>query len=75
MTTGEKIDAALRSWNDAHSMALRLQKAGVADELICTYLHNEAECLSTFFDVARRRLDGAVLTAGGNSPSIARHAV
>lgn len=75
MTTCEKIDAALRSWNDAHSMALRLQKAGVADELICTYLHNEAECLSTFFDVARRNLDSAVVTAASDIASTVRRAV
>ena len=47
MTTGEEYEAALRSLPEAHSLALRLLDAGVADEVICGSLHIEVECLST----------------------------
>lgn len=60
MTTGTELDAALRTLHDAHSLALRLQQAGVADEVICRYLHVEAECVSTRLDVATRKEDTTV---------------
>ena len=57
MSTDGKYEAALRSLPEAYSLALRLSDAGVADEVICTYLDIEPECLSTFLDLARRKLD------------------
>jgi hypothetical protein len=65
MTTGEEYEAALRSLPEAHSLALRLLDAGVADEVICGYLHIEVECLSTLLDVAHRKLDKAIRNNGG----------
>lgn len=53
-------EAALRSLPQAHSLALRLSDAGVADEVICTYLDIELECLPTFLDLARRKLSTAL---------------
>jgi hypothetical protein len=60
MTTGEEYEAALRSLPEAHSLALRLQDAGVAEEVICEYLHIEQESLSTLLDLAHRKLDSAI---------------
>ena len=60
MTTGDEYEAALRSLPEAHSLALRLQHAGVSDEVICGYLHIEHESLGTLLDVARRKLDSAI---------------
>lgn len=59
MSDGE-YEAALRSLPHAHSLALRLTDAGVADEVICAYLDLEPECFSTFLDLARRKLQTAV---------------
>ena len=50
----------LRSLPEAYSLALRLQDAGVADEVICEYLHIERESLCTLLDVAHRKLDKAI---------------
>jgi hypothetical protein len=52
MTMGDEYEAALRSLPEAYSLALRLQDAGVADEVICEYLHIERESLCTLLDVA-----------------------
>jgi hypothetical protein len=60
MSREDEYEAALRSLPEAHSLALRLTDAGVADEVICTYLDIEPECLSTFLDLARRKLDAAL---------------
>lgn len=60
MTTGDEYETALRSLPEAHSLALRLRDAGVADEVICEYLHIEQESLSTLLDLARRKLDSAI---------------
>ena len=60
MSTDGKYEAALRSLPESHSLALRLADAGVADEVICAYLDIEPECLSTFLDLARRKLDTAL---------------
>ena len=38
-------EAALRRLPEAHSLALRLKHAGVADEVVCGYLHIEPEGL------------------------------
>jgi hypothetical protein len=53
-------EAALRSLPRAHSLALRLHDAGVADDVICGYLDIEPEGLPTLLDLARRKLDTAL---------------
>jgi hypothetical protein len=53
---GRGYEAALRRLPDAHSLALRLRAAGVADEVICTYLHVEPEGLDSVFALAHRKL-------------------
>ena len=60
MTMGDEYEAALRSLPEAYSLALRLQEAGVADEVICECLHIERESLCTLLDVAHRKLDKAI---------------
>ncbi len=65
MTTGEEYEAALRSLPEAHSLALRLQDAGVAEEVICEYLHIEQGSLSTLLELARRKLDSAMRSRRG----------
>jgi hypothetical protein len=60
MSTEGEYEAALRSLPESHSLALRLADADVADEVICTYLDIEPECLPTFLDLARRKLDTAL---------------
>lgn len=56
----DDYEAALRSLPQAHSLALRLRDAGVADDVICGYLHIEPEGLGTLLDLARRKLDTAL---------------
>jgi hypothetical protein len=60
MTTGDEYEAALRSLPEAYSLALRLQDCGVADDVICGYLHIERESLSTLLEMARRKLNSAI---------------
>jgi DNA-directed RNA polymerase specialized sigma24 family protein len=60
MTTREDYEAALRSLPEAHSLALRLHDAGVADDVISDYLHIEPEGLATLLDLARRKLQAAL---------------
>lgn len=60
MSTESSYEAALRSLPQSHSLALRLADAGVADEVICSYLDIEPECLATFLDLAKRKLDTAL---------------
>jgi hypothetical protein len=67
MTTGDEYEAALRSLPEAHSLALRLQDAGVADEVICGYLHIERECLSTLLELAHCKLDNAIRNRRGST--------
>jgi hypothetical protein len=50
-------EAALRRLPDAHSLALRLRDAGVADEVICQYLQIELEGLETLLLLARNKLE------------------
>lgn len=57
MTTRDDYEAALRSLPEAHSLALRLNDAGLADDAICGYLSIEPEGLPTLLDLARRKLD------------------
>jgi hypothetical protein len=60
VTNPDEYEAALRSLPDAHSLALRLQGAGVADDVICGYLHIEPEGFGTLLDLARRKLNTAL---------------
>lgn len=53
---GRGYEAALRRLPDAHSLALRLRAAGVADEVICAYLQVEPEGLDSVFELARTKL-------------------
>jgi hypothetical protein len=48
-------EAALRRLPEAHSLALRLKDAGVADEVVCGYLHIEPEGLHTLLEVATKK--------------------
>jgi hypothetical protein len=56
----DDYEVALRALPEAHSLALRLHEAGVADDVISGYLHIEPESLSTLLDLARRKLDTAL---------------
>lgn len=58
--TADDYETALRRLPEAHSLALRLADAGVADEVICSYLHIEPEGLPTLLDLARRKLDATL---------------
>jgi hypothetical protein len=49
-------EAALRQLPEAHSLALRLKRAGVADEVVSGYLHIEPEGLGTLLKVAEQKL-------------------
>lgn len=60
MTTVDEYEAALRSLPEAHSLALRLHDAGIADEVIGEYLHIEPESICTLLDLAHRKLDSAL---------------
>jgi hypothetical protein len=42
---------------EAHSLALRLKKTGIADEVVCGYLHIEPEGLETLLRVASEKLN------------------
>ncbi|UVO13652.1 hypothetical protein NM962_05985 [Mycobacterium sp. SVM_VP21] len=55
--TGHRYEAALRRLPDAHSLALRLRAAGVADEVICQYLQIEPEGLDSVIKLAHQKLD------------------
>jgi hypothetical protein len=58
--TSSEYEAALRSLPEAHSLVLRLRDAGVADDVICSYLHIEPECLPGLVDLARMKLQTAL---------------
>lgn len=58
--TDSEYEAALRSLPEAHSLALRLRDAGVADDVVSSYLHIEPECLDSLIELARRKLDTAL---------------
>jgi hypothetical protein len=53
----DDYEAALRGLPEVHSLALRLRSAGVADEVVCDYLHIEPEGLDTLLRVAEEKLD------------------
>ena len=63
----DEYEAALRSLPAAHSLALRLQDAGAADEVICEYLDIEQESLGTLLDLAHRKLDSAIRRRRGSA--------
>jgi hypothetical protein len=52
----DAYEAALRQLPEAHSLALRLRNAGVADEVVCNYLGIEPEGLETLLRVAEHKL-------------------
>jgi hypothetical protein len=52
----DRYEAALRRLPDAHSLALRLRDAGVADDVICQYLQIEREGLETLLVLANNKL-------------------
>jgi DNA-directed RNA polymerase specialized sigma24 family protein len=54
--SNDRYEAAMRRLPDAHSLALRLRDAGVADEVICQYLQIEREGLETLLLLAREKL-------------------
>jgi hypothetical protein len=56
----DEYEAALRRLPEAHSLALRLHDAGVADDVICSYLQIEPEGFPTLLDLARRKLNAAL---------------
>jgi hypothetical protein len=60
VTTPDEYEAALRRLPEAHSLALRLRDARVADDVISSYLHIEPECLADPIDLARRKLATAL---------------
>ena len=53
----DAYEAALRRLPEAHSLALRLKSAGVADEVVCDYLRIEPEGLNTLLRIAEGKLD------------------
>ena len=53
----DAYEAALRRLPEAHSLALRLKRAGVADEVVSGYLHIEPEGLNILLLIAERKLD------------------
>ena len=55
--TGHRYEMALRRLPDAHSLALRLRDAGVADEVICGYLQIEPEGLDSVLELAHQKLE------------------
>jgi hypothetical protein len=60
MTTPDEYEAALRKLPEPHSLALRLRDAGVADDVISSYLRIEPECLPDLIELARRKLATAL---------------
>lgn len=64
--TGHRYEAALRRLPDAHSLALRLRDAGVADEVICGYLQIEPEGLDSVFELANQKLDAELKKSSGS---------
>jgi hypothetical protein len=53
----DAYEAALRRLPEAHSLALRLKSAGVADEVVCNYLRIEPEGLHILLRIAEGKLD------------------
>jgi hypothetical protein len=57
----DRYEAALRRMPEAHSLALRLRAAGVAEDVICEYLHIEPEGLETLLLLAHHKLAAELL--------------
>ena len=53
----DAYEAALRRLPEAHSLALRLKSAGVADEVVCNYLRIEPEGLNILLRIAEEKFD------------------
>jgi hypothetical protein len=53
----DAYETALRRLPEAHSLALRLRSAGVANDVVCRYLQIEPEGLETLIRVAEDKLD------------------
>jgi hypothetical protein len=62
--TSDEYEAALRALPEAHSLVLRLRDARVADDVICSYLHIEPECLPNLIDLAGRKLETVLSKLG-----------
>ncbi|WP_428341197.1 hypothetical protein [Mycobacterium sp.] len=60
----DPYEAALRLLPEAHSLVLRLHDAGVADEVVCEYLHIEPEGFDTLLSVARQKLANELTKIG-----------
>jgi len=58
----------LRQLPEAHSLALRLRSAGVADDVLCEYLHIEPQGLATLLQVAEEKLAAALREPGPTGP-------
>ena len=58
----DAYEAALRRLPEAHSLALRLKRAGVADEVVCNYLRIEPEGLNILLLIAERKLEAELRT-------------
>jgi hypothetical protein len=52
----DAYEAALRRLPEAHSLALRLKAAGVADKVVCSYLRIEPEGLEILLRIAKGKL-------------------
>lgn len=52
----DAYEAALRRLPEAHSLALRLKAAGVADQVVCSYLRIEPEGLEILLRIAKGKL-------------------
>lgn len=53
----DAYEAALRRLPEAYSLALRLKSAGVADDIVCSYLRIEPEGLDILLRVAQEKLN------------------
>lgn len=60
MTARDEYEAALSRLPEAHSLALRLHDAGVADGDICEQLGIEREGLDTLLKVATEKLQAEI---------------
>ncbi len=60
----DPYEAALRLLPEPHSLALRLRSAGVADDVMCEYLHIVPQGLETLLHVAEEKLATALRQHG-----------
>lgn len=64
----------MRRLPEAYSLALRLQRAGVADEVICSYLRIEPEGLGTLVILAKAKLAAQLVELDCQEPTPRRRA-